>query len=178
MGIGLVILFWAAVAALLLAAYLVIASLARRSPRAKLLQQVFVAVVAPIVLIGGAFAALDFAAGFFPGSVFKSSFGFSPPPDVTGLEGRKVILGDAGETHLRFRAGKQTVERIIGERFREHPGALSFPPHRPDHWKPVLSASTRYYRADHFDESFAFSQAVLIYDEADGTVHFHWSGVD
>ncbi|HEY9403322.1 MAG TPA: hypothetical protein VIQ24_11700 [Pyrinomonadaceae bacterium] len=178
MGIGLVILFWAVAAMLLLAAYLGLSWAGRRSQRAKLLKRVFVAAVAALLIPVAILVALNFAGNFFPGSVFKSSFGFSPPSDVTELKGRKVVFGDAGETYLRFKAGKPTVERIVGQRFRVHAGAISFPTPTPDYWKPVPTASTRYFRADHFDDSFAFSQAFLIYDEATGVVHFHWSGVD
>ncbi|HZG50589.1 MAG TPA: hypothetical protein VEZ40_00515 [Pyrinomonadaceae bacterium] len=178
MGIGLIILFWVAVAALLLAAYLGLARASRRWPRARSLKKVFVAVVAALVVPVIILAALDFAGNFFPGRVFKASFGFSPPPGVAELEGRKVVLGDGGEAYLRFKADKPTVERLIGGRFRLHAGMPSFPPSTPDYWKPVSTPSTRYYRADRFDDSFAFSQAFLIYDEATGVVHFHWSGVD
>ncbi|HEX8632935.1 MAG TPA: hypothetical protein VF703_02145 [Pyrinomonadaceae bacterium] len=178
MGIGITILFWAAVGSLLLAAYLGLAWASSRRPRARSLKKVFVALVAAVVVPVVLLAALDFAGNFFPGRVFESSFGFSPPPGVAELEGRKVVFGDAGESYLRFKADKPTVERLIDRRFRVHAGTPSFPPSTPDYWKPVPTPSTRYYRADHFDDSFAFSQAFLIYDEATGVVHFHWSGVD
>lgn len=180
MGIGFVILLWAIVGIFLLASYFGLATLAHGTPRAKLLKKVFVAAVAAVVFPVAALVAFSFVAGFFPGHVFQTTFGFSPPPDVSELEGRKVVFGDGGEAYLRFKAGKQTVERILDQRFREDAGALpgSFDQSTPDYWKPVPTASTRYFRADHFDDSFGASQAVLIYDEATGIVHFCWWGID
>ncbi|HEV2801339.1 MAG TPA: hypothetical protein VGW12_12620 [Pyrinomonadaceae bacterium] len=180
MGIGLVIFFWTVVGAVLLAVYFGLASLSRTSPRAQVLKKALVAAVAAILIPVVTLVAFDFARGFFPGSVFQLSFGFSPPPDVTELKGRRTIFGDAGDIYLRFKADKTTVERIISARFQEHAGSLlpDALTGTPDYWKPVRTASTRYFRADHFDDSFASSQAILIYDEATGVVHFHWSGVD
>ncbi len=181
MGIGFVILIWLIVGGVLLAVYRGLSGLARRSPRAALLKRVLVALVAAVAIPVSALMAFNFAQGYFPASVFEASFGFRPPPDVKVLEGRRSVFGDSGAAYLRFRASRQTVERIVNPRFSEisraeFVAAINAP--ETEEVRTQAGASTRYFRASHDDDSFASSQAYLSYEETTGQVYFQWSGVD
>ena len=184
MGIGFVIIFWAAVGSIILASYLLLSHLGKKSSRALLLRKVLVAVVAAIVVPIALLVSINFAQGSFPSHVFESSFGFAPTSDVVELKGEKSTFGDSGSAYLRFRANQQTVERIIGPRFVEidenrfRSQTASALKSAPSYWRPFDGKPTHFYEAYRFDNSFGFSNAVLSYDESNDMVHFYWIGVD
>jgi len=185
MGIGIVILFWAVVAGFLISVYFVLALVGRRFAAAAFLKKVLVALVGAVAIPLVAWAIISFAAGFFPSVVFKSNLGFFPPRDVVELHGRQLIIGDSGEAYLRFRASRETVQRILGDRFFEigKPDArfdqFPSPDSPPSYWHPLEGSTVRFFKsAETFDDRFHFSQAFLSYDESNGTVHFYWHGVD
>src|SRR3712207_2284475 len=117
MGTGFVIMFWAIVGGILLASYLLLSHLGKKSSLAELLKKVFVAFVAAVGIPVALLTVGSFALDLFPSHVFKSSFGFAPTSDVTELRGKQSRFGDSGSTYIRFRANKPTLERIIGSRF-------------------------------------------------------------
>lgn len=183
MGIGIVILFWLIVGGVLLTIYVALRSLGRTSKKANLLKNVFVAVVAAITIPLAALVIANLALGFFPSYVFRSTFGFDPPPTVSELEGGRSVFGDSGETYLRFRTDKATINKLVGTRFVEL-DAQEKSRHLAQASKgsgdAVLFAkpTTRVYEAITFDDTFSLSTATLVHDEASGMTEFHWLGVD
>jgi hypothetical protein len=183
MGIGIVALFWAFVGAFLLAGYLLLALLGKRFPTATRLKDVLVAGAAAVVITVALILGITFALNLIPGHVFRSSFGFSPTSDVLDLRGRKFTFGDSGDTYLRFRASKETVNRILDSRFLElrqdEIRGYGFPwkDSAPSYWQPPNGASVHFFHATQFDDSFGSSEAFLN-DESTGSVHFYWIGVD
>jgi hypothetical protein len=182
MGIGFVILLWLAVGLISLLIYLGLSTLAKRSPRAALLRKVFVAFVAALVIPIGLLASINVASDFFPSHVFKSSFGFAPTPDVTELKGVRSTFGDSGSAHLCFRAEEGTIKRIINSHSFVEGSGQSKPSDKTtasgECRQPALSSDVRYYVSEHFDESFAFSHALLIYEPSSGRAYFSWEGID
>lgn len=184
MGIGLVIAFWAMIGSIILASYLLLSRLGKRSPHALLLKKVLGASVAAFGIVIVLMVVINVAQGFLPRRVFESSFGFDPPSDVVEVKGKRFVFGDSGSAYLRFRADKRTVEQIIGSRFVEiderrfRSQSASALESAPSYWQPFEGKATRYYEADRFDDSFGFSYAVLSYDESNSVAHFYWVGVD
>jgi len=184
MGIGFVTIFWAIIGSIVLASYLLLSHLGKNSSRALLLRKVLVASVAAVGIPIALWVIINFAQGFFPSHVFESSFGFAPTSDVVELKVEKSTFGDSGSVYLRFRANKQTVERILGSRFVEidenrfRSQTVSALKSAPSYWQPFDGKPTHFYEAYRFDNSFGFSNAVLSYDELNGMVHFYWVGVD
>ncbi len=184
MGIGFVIIFWVIVGSIIMASYVLLSHLGKKSSRALLLRKVLVASVAAVGIPISLLVSINFAQGFFPSHVFESSFGFASTPDVVELKGEKSTFGDSGSAYLHFRANKQTVERIIGSRFLEidenrfRSQAASALKSAPSYWRPFDGKPAHFYEAYRFDNRFGFSDAVLSYDESNGMVHFYWTGVD
>ncbi|MBA2734049.1 MAG: hypothetical protein H0U54_14360 [Acidobacteria bacterium] len=184
MGIGFVIIFWAIIGSIVLASYLLLSHLGKKSSRALLVKKVLVAFVAAVVIPIALWFVINFARGSFPSHVFESSFAFAPTSDVVELEGEKSTFGDSGSTYLRFRANKQTFERITGLRFVEidekrfRSQSTAALKSAPSYWRPFEGEALHFYEAYKFDESFAFSNAVLSYDESSYVVHFYWIGID
>ncbi len=184
MGIGIVLVFWAIVGGFLFAVYLALSHFGKQFPFAALLKKVMSVGVAAIGIPIALLIIISFALNFFPSHIFKSSFGFAPPPDVVDLKGAKSVFGDSGYARLRFRASRETVNRIIDSRFVEvsgegfkHSGFLSLDS-APSYWRPLEGKSVRFFESDRFDDSFGSSNASLSYDESSGTVHFYWIGID
>jgi len=121
--------------------------------------------------IGGAFALYVVAvvACFFwntrPAAIFEMHFGFPPPSDVRNLKSKHYILGDSGNTTLSFKAGRETVGRIVQHCF---PDTLD--------QSPDLSGWRNFHRE--FSEYFGFESYDLWYNEETGRVHFVWTGID
>lgn len=183
MGIGLVILFWIVVAGFLLAVYLALSAFAKTRPRAALLRKVFVAFAAALAIPLGLLALLNFSAGFFPSHVFRSSFGFFPPADVTELKGSQSSFGDSGSAYLCFRADKVTVEKIIrSRRFVEDEAAGLKTGDLPDRQRdcrwPGSGSVLRRFTLTDADDTFQHSYGVLLYEESTGRVYFQWEGID
>lgn len=183
MGIGIVILFWLSVSGMLFAGYLGLRALGRISRKANLLKNVFVAVVAAVAIPIAVLIVTNFVLGFFPSYVFRSTFGFDPPPSISELEGGKSVFGDSGEIYLRFRTDKTTINRIADARFVElneeqAKHLLAQLSKGSSGGSLFASPTTRVYRAVKFDESFGSSTATLMYDEASGVTEFYWLGID
>jgi hypothetical protein len=45
-------------------------------------------------------------------------------------------------------------------------------------WQPAQASDVRYFVSEHFDASFAFSRAYLIYEPSSGRAYFSWEGID
>jgi hypothetical protein len=127
---------------------------------------------------------LSFAQNQFPSHVFKSSFGFDVPSDVTELKGGKSVFGDSGSIELEFRADKETIQKIVGSRFLEtNEQRFKSQCHcilkpNPTQQNSAEDEQITYYEASHFDDSFAASRALLSYNETTKETRFFWTGVD
>lgn len=183
MGIGFVMMFWTALGSIILASYLLLSRSRENSSRALSLKKAL-AIFSVVVGIPIALLVAVNIPGFFPGHVFESSFGFAPTPDVTELKGVKSTFGDSDSAYLRFRANKQTIERIIGSRFFEtdengfRNRAASALNSAPSYWRPFEGKPTRFYETYGFNGEFGSSNAILCYDESSGIAHFYWIGAD
>jgi len=80
-------------------------------------------------------------------------------------------IGDSGYALLRFRANKQTIERIVTsarvyeideDMFKKQADSKS----PPIYWKPFEGKSALFYESQRFDDSFGAGRAILCYDES------------
>lgn len=182
------ILLWAAVGVLIVSFYLLLRLLGRRYPAAAAVSKVLPVAVAAVAVPVALLVVINFARDFFPGHVFKSSFGFAAPPDVVDLQGRRFYLGDGGDAYLRFRASKTTVDQIVAGRFDEVPGdgnrcnQIFAAGQLPRDWQPPTGEAVHCFRSldrkDGFGSGFSSNSASLIYDPRNGTVYYYWSGID
>ena len=184
MGIGFVIIIWAILGSLLLACYFLLSHFETKFAFASRLKSIFVPCVIAIAIPVAIMTIISFAQNQFPSYVFKSSFGFDAPSDVTELKGGKFVFGDSGSIELEFRANKETIQRIVTSRFLESNEQI-FKSQcnctlKPDSTQRSLveGEQSTYYEAPHFDDSFAASRALLSYNEATRETRFFWTGVD
>ncbi|MBO0861113.1 MAG: hypothetical protein J2P21_22040 [Chloracidobacterium sp.] len=184
MGIGFVLMFWALIGGVVMALYLPLSRLGRRYPFADDTKRALVFFSAVADIAGAILFIVNIVRNSSPSLVFESSFGFSPTSDVKELEGGRSIFGDSGETFLRFRASRQTIQSIVaGRRLYEidENMFMSQAPHdsaSQSYWKPFDGKPTLFYESQRFDDSFGSSSAILCYDESAGVAHFYWIGVD
>lgn len=122
MGLGFVIFFWLLFFVTVLIIFSILWLLAKKYCYAKVLQNVFkkvVLVVFTLMLIGTTYGVIDFSLQkFFPSLIFSRYLGFSPTDDVKELQGSVKIFGEGGlgEIFLKFKADKETVEKIIDKK--------------------------------------------------------------
>ena len=167
-----------------MACYFLLSRLETKFAFASRLKSIFVACVIAVAVPVALMTFISFAQNQFPSYVFRSSFGFDAPSDVTELKGGKSIFGDSGSIELEFRANKETIQRIVASRFLET-NEQSFKSQCNCQLKPksaqqnsVEDKQNTYYEAAHFDNSFGISRALLSYNEATKETHFYWTGID
>lgn len=180
MGIGFVLTLWAVIGIIILASYLLLSRLGRRYPFAAETKRAIVPLFAAVGMTVALVITVNIVRDLFPAQVFESVFGFPPTSDVKELEGRRFIFGDSGDAFLRFRADKQTIERIVtGARlYKITEDTFKSRASSQSHWKPFEGKPTLFYESQSFDDSFGYSSAILCYDGSTGLAHFYWVGVD
>jgi hypothetical protein len=115
-----------------------------------------------------------------PAVVFQRSFGFSPSPDVSGLQSSWLALGDSGTVFLRFRCNPATVDRIASRGLRRTgmagPGPAGTGDAPPDWWRPPPDGVA--YAGRFTGRDFASEEEYLVHDPRTGDVYFRFIGID
>jgi hypothetical protein len=188
MGIGFVILVWMLIFSTLgvinALIWFGLVTAAKYSSTAATVKAVYFKALLAIVLVTG----IVMLSAFFevardivsPAHVFTKSFGFAPPPDVTRLSGQRFVLGDGGESYLKFYAGSATVERILKE--NAYVEISSWPvtlPADPEFTSIMQSTGRHIYQSSFAGRSnFYSNRASIAYDSDEGNVYFNWVGID
>jgi hypothetical protein len=178
-GPMLMILIWAAAAAVFLTLCIVFWTVGKRRRDWLPLKLTLGVALCFFLLLGG-----WYGLGFVAGYVFYDNFGFAPTRDVTELEGYRFSALGHGTAYLRFRASPETVRRIVGAKYVEIPREefgrwMEARESPPRWWQPLAGNPTRFYQGHHLDNGYAvLSTAIVSYDEEAGVVHFKWLGLD
>ena len=121
-----------------------------------------------------------------PPQIFKLSFDFYPTGDVDELRSQYWVFGDYGSTYLKFKANRETIERIakLGfakhamERGAEKAGAITVGGDQPDWWAPQWPAMTHIYSKTNRIGAFRKEQEDLYYDERTQQAYYSYIGID
>lgn len=138
--------------------------------------------LASIPAYGAAFIALLAALWLYttrPEAVYYNSFGFEPTEAVDSLRSDLSSFADNSVAYLRFRADRETVERIVA---RGMSPADSIPAKRASHpgWyqPPVEGDGVEFFTAERIVQRHASEREELTYDPTTGEVWFYYRGVD
>ena len=139
----------------------------------------------PLTVIGGLYLTLfgpaDYSRPQDLAAAYKTEFGTDPTADVTDIQARQVVVGDAGAAWLRFHASPSTIDTLLARFVKSDPAAFAEAGtggNVPAWWKPDEDGVNEYYTADHWSRSFSRSEAFMGVDRAKGWVYFHHSGSD
>ena len=118
------------------------------------------------VAISVLFYAVAIFAGFRwmnrPSVEFERQFGFPPPPDVLQLSAHSTFFGDSGHVSMRFKANRQTVNRIVGRGMNR----MSDAEHQQHFYSKVE------------DADFGDETEELFYNPDTSEVTYEWTGID
>ncbi|WP_193210768.1 hypothetical protein [Luteolibacter marinus] len=139
----------------------------------------------PLVLFTGfciwLFGPADFHSPGDLAAAYRTEFGSDPPPDVTDLNARQIVVGDSGGAWLRFRASGTTIDSLLGKfsaTDRSHFAEAGTGANVPDWWTPEQDGIEFFYIAENWSDSWSDSVAVLGIDRSKSMVYFHHSGID
>ena len=123
-----------------------------------------------------------------PNHLFKVTFGFKPPAQTRILEAYHKTLMDYGTTVMKFSTTGDVIDKIVARSFvlsdrkalvSAYTGNSHNLPKRVQSWFSLPDTPTgSFYVANPFDNSFAYSEAVLWYDDQTQIACFHWVGAD
>lgn len=125
-----------------------------------------------------------------PENVYKTTFGSSPPNDVTNIQSYYYYLGDLGMTYLKFNASPSTIRNLTAKGWTRLKGQgladarASNDTHRdadddtPSWYKPKVTQSTVIYRAKNRFGDFARENETLTHDTATQQAYYDFLGID
>ena len=122
--------------------------------------------------------------GSRPDAVFETEFGFAPPADTDVLSSDVSWIGDSGHVYLHFRAGPQTVARIVAAGFVAGPDVVSSTNTPPAWYGPSAAPPALLYSASTpaagtpVRGRFSTEHARLIHDPATGDCWYEYVGID
>ena len=123
----------------------------------------------PLVLMPLAYALLIILIALWltrPAGVYKMAFGVSPASDVSITSSSHSGIGDFGEHHLTFTAGKQTINDLLRRKFK-----TSLEDSTPD--------KDGWYRfKQEYSETFASEISKLEYSPETREARYEWEGID
>lgn len=179
MGIGFVAIIWMIFVLTLVGIYLILSHFARGTfleDFAKAGMMVFVVLV---IFVAGFIIITTLLDRFSPTYVFYSSSGSFPSSSIKDLKGQKSSFGDAGQASLRFKADKDTVDKIIKEnsfldRFKE-----AFSKSEDENLREFSTKTkAKFYQSPTMKMGFGQGGAILAYDEESENVYFYSYGID
>jgi len=123
-----------------------------------------------------------------PNLLFRMTFGCRPPASTRVLKAYHKSLLDGATTVMKFSATRETVDQIATRNFvrcdketfaRVYRGNDHNLPQRVRAWfLPSEENADYFWVAQKFDESYAYSTAILCYSEQAQIAYFHWLGMD
>ena len=119
-------------------------------------------------------------------SVFRATFGATPPKEVTELHASGRAFRDSSSCYLCFDAPFTTVQSLAGSTFAEitpesftsHTSDAGISGPTPPWWTPPLAPTSKFYSSTGFHPSFSTGQAYFAYDSATKLTYFYWDGID
>ena len=106
---------------------------------------------------------------------YRAEFGVLPPAEVTNIQAKQIIIGDAARAWLRFEATPAVVDSLLTrfaptnrQTFDEHTGGAN----TPTWWKPNSYQTTSFYGAKGWRKDFSHSYAVIAHDDDKRVVYF------
>lgn len=113
---------------------------------------------------------------------YQFEFGEEPTEDVTMIQCRQVVVGDAGAAWLSFHAAPETVERLLRKKFVASDAAIFRTAGEggncPSWWQPDADGMQQFYKAEGWSKYFRVSEGFLAHDREKQIVYFHHSGFD
>jgi hypothetical protein len=135
-----------------------------------------------------AFAALMLIAGLVlqyivsrPNFVFKSSFGFEPPPDVQIVNSSCGGFADCCVRHLRFYADPSTIDKITSQGLWGQSDSESYSHNDPQWWRPSFRLTTKVYKFDahgRCKHGYSSEHEILVYDPSSKEAYYRYIGID
>jgi len=130
----------------------------------------------------------DFTVNLQPVRIFNTTFGFKPDRQTEVLETYVSSGPDSQETFIKFRTTKDTIDKIVQNRFNAIPSETfkekhivnsSNLPERVQEWfAPDYKKPNLFYIAEPFNNSFSRNKAILCYNEETEITYFYWRGID
>ena len=131
----------------------------------------------------------DFKMNMQPTHIFNATFGFKPDEQTEVLEAYIKSGLDYETTLIKFRTTKDTIDKIIRDRFntipletfkKKYSSNRHNLPDRVRAWfTPSYQKPNLFYLAEPFNNSFSnVNEAILCYNEETGIAYFHWIGLD
>jgi hypothetical protein len=116
-----------------------------------------------------------------PAVIFRTSFGFSPTPDVKILNSFRDLANKWDEVYLEFYADEPTIRRIVQKGFAPISAKDIIQRYTaPAWWTPSTGPGVEIYATRSDDPEFRgefryfFQHQLLIYDPASKRVHYHY----
>ncbi|HBJ82690.1 MAG TPA: hypothetical protein DDZ88_02220 [Verrucomicrobiales bacterium] len=133
-------------------------------------------------LFAGIFGPLDISGPEGLRGAYRFEFGEEPTKDVTMIQCRQVVVGDAGAAWLTFHASPETVDRLLRKKFVASDSATFQTSGEggncPSWWQPDADSMKQFYKAEGWSQHFRVSEAFLAHDREKRIVYFHHSGFD
>jgi len=131
----------------------------------------------------------DFKMNMQPTRIFNSMFGFEPGEQTEVLEAYVENGLDYETTLIKFRTTKDTIDKIIHDRFNTIPletfkkkyssNSHDLPGRVRAWFTPSSEKPNLFYLAEPFNNLFGnVNEAILCYNEETGIAYFHWIGLD
>jgi len=141
------------------------------------------------LLVFGRIWVNDFKMNMQPTHIFNATFGFEPGEQTEVLEAYIKNGLDYETTLIKFRTTKDTIDKIIRERFntipletfeKKYSSNRHNLPGRVRAWfTPSSEKPNLFYLAEPFNNSFSnVNEAILCYNDETGIAYFHWIGLD
>ena len=153
----------------------------RRYTNMKLATQLLLLFFVPLLFVscGGTYEPTDTEG---KARCYQMEFGVLPPLEVTNLQGKQMIIGDAVTAWLRFEATPALVDTLLKgftpsdrQTFDQHTGSA----HNPVWWAPEQDRITTFHFIEGWRKDLSPSSAVLAYDADKRVVYFcHYGGLD
>jgi len=113
---------------------------------------------------------------------YQDEFGVLPPADTTILHGKQIVVGDAAQAWLEFRATPVLVDSMLAKGFtpvdRKTFLDRSDGGNKPAWWKPDSSPLTAFYEVSGWRKDYHNSHAYIAHDANKQTVLFCHVAVD
>lgn len=115
---------------------------------------------------------------------YRAEFGTVPPPGITILQARQMVIRDWGAQWLKIQAASNLIDSVLLTQFKKEPHppqefAARKDRYTPDWWVLPSSAELEFYRCDDWTRgSFHSSRAVIAVHRSTGMVYFRCDRVD